>query len=81
MRSSGALYGAAACSPTQNLILHQFNDLVGFAEVYWDCGTRVMVDFYFHGDSRTRVRVRGAEAYPGNYSKQIRGIIKPTASV
>jgi hypothetical protein len=37
-------------------ILHRFNDLVGFAEVYWDCGTRIMVDYYFR---RGRTRYYG----------------------
>jgi len=35
-------------------ILHRFNDLVGFAEVYWDRGARIMVDYFFRGDGRTR---------------------------
>jgi hypothetical protein len=38
----------------QNPRIHRYNDLAGFAEVYWDRGTRVDVDYFFLADRRTR---------------------------
>ena len=31
---------------------HRYNDIAGFAEVYWDGGTRILVDYYFRGLKR-----------------------------
>lgn len=51
-------------------ILHRFNDLVGFAEVYWDRGTRIMVDYYFRGDGRTRYGHRILSRGRSNMSRE-----------
>jgi hypothetical protein len=51
-------------------ILHRFNDLVGFAEVYWDRGTRIMVDCYFRGDRRTRYGERIQSRSTGGVSRE-----------
>ena len=34
--------------------IHKYNDIAGFAEVYWDSGSRMLIDYYFIGDRRTR---------------------------
>lgn len=31
---------------------HRYNDIAGFAEVYWDGGTRILVVYYFRGLKR-----------------------------
>jgi len=31
-----------------------YNDIAGFAEVYWDGGTRIMLQFFFLGNRRTK---------------------------
>jgi hypothetical protein len=33
---------------------HRYNDIAGFAEVYWDGGTRILIELFFRGDRRTR---------------------------
>jgi hypothetical protein len=33
--------------------LNRYNNLVGFAEVYWDLGTRIDINYYFLGNRNT----------------------------
>jgi len=33
---------------------HRYNNIAGFAEIYWDGGIRIMLQFFFLGDRRTR---------------------------
>lgn len=33
---------------------HRYNDIAGYAEIYWDAGTRILVEIFFRGDGRTR---------------------------
>lgn len=34
--------------------IHRYNDIAGFAEIYWDAGTSLQINLYFRGDRRTR---------------------------
>lgn len=34
--------------------VHRYNDIAGFAEIYWDLGTRILANYYFRGDRRTK---------------------------
>ena len=38
----------------QNPPIHKFNDICGFAEIYWDAGVRILIDFYFNGNGRRK---------------------------
>jgi hypothetical protein len=44
--------------------IHRYNDIAGFAEVYWDGGTRILVDYYFLGDQRTKYGQAVAKRWP-----------------
>ncbi len=35
--------------------IHRFNDIFGFAEVWWTRGTEFVIWYYFRGDRRTKV--------------------------
>lgn len=34
--------------------IYRYNDVAGYAEIYWDAGTRVLIDLFFRGDLRTK---------------------------
>src|SRR5436305_1720971 len=44
--------------------VHRYNDVAGYAEVYWDAGTRILLDFFFKGDMRTTFGKAIAKHYP-----------------
>lgn len=33
---------------------HRYNDIAGYAEIYWDAGTRILVEIFFRGDRTTK---------------------------
>ncbi len=45
---------------------HRYNDIAGFAEVYWDGGTRILVDCWVRGNGRTRYGQRVQATRPQN---------------
>jgi hypothetical protein len=50
---------AASCPP-----LHRYNDIAGFAELYWDGGTRILVDYFFRGDRSRKFGKQVARSWP-----------------
>jgi len=46
--------------------IHRFNDIFGFAEIWWERGHDFVVRYYLRGDSRTKVgrKIAGRYFYP-----------------
>ena len=53
---------------TSNPKIYRYNDIAGFAEIYWDGGTRILVDYYFLGDRRTKYGQAVAKLWPSKTS-------------
>ncbi len=52
------------CFSASSPRIHRYNDIAGFAEVYWDGGTRILVAYYFLGDRRTKYGQAVAKLWP-----------------
>jgi hypothetical protein len=39
---------------TSDPAVHRYNDIAGYGEVYWDGGTRILVEIFFRGDRRRK---------------------------
>ena len=48
---------------------HRYNGIAGFAEVYWDAATRILVDYYFRGLRNTRF----GKAVVAHWGEGVRG--------
>ncbi len=51
---------------TEHAPEHRYNDIAGFAEGYWDGGTRILVDCWVRGNGRTRYGQRVQATRPQN---------------
>jgi hypothetical protein len=52
------------CFSASSPRIHRYNDIAGFAEIYWDGGTRILADYYFLGDQRTKYGQAVAKRWP-----------------